>query len=58
MIFYTHDGTPKIKTNKPLKFMLILGYSLLGAGFLFAAIATSITVHSIVPALIILIPVK
>ena len=56
MIFNTHDRTPKIKTNKTLKTMLILCWSLMGALFLFAAIATSIMSRSILPALIILIP--
>ena len=37
--------------------MLILCWSLMGALFLFAAIATSIMIRSILPALIILIPV-
>ena len=57
MIFNTHDRTPKLKTNKTLKIMLILCWSLIGAFFLFLAIATSIMSHSILPALIILIPV-
>ena len=57
MIFNTHDRTPKIKTNKTLKTILILCWSLMGALFLFAAIATSIMSRSILPALIILIPV-
>ena len=57
MIFNTHNRTPKIKTNKTLKIMLSLCWSLMGALFLFAAIATSIMSRSILPALIILIPV-
>ena len=57
MIFNTHDRIPKLKTNKTLKIMLILCWSLIGAFFLFLAIATSIMSHSILPALIILIPV-
>ena len=56
MIFYTHDRTPKLKTNKTLKIMLILCRSLIGVIFLFAAITTSIMSRSILPALIILIP--
>ena len=56
MIFNTHDRTPKIKANKTLKIMLVLCWSLMGAFFLFLAIATSIMSHSILPALIILIP--
>ena len=55
MIFNTHDRTPKIKTNKTLKIMLISCWSLMGAFFLFLAIATSIISHSILPALIFLI---
>lgn len=55
MIFNTHDRTPKIKTNKTLKIMLVLCSSFMGAFFLFLAIATSIMSHSILPALIILI---
>ena len=57
MLFNTHDRTPKIKTNKTLKIMLILGWCLNGALFLFAAIATSIISRSILPALIFLIPI-
>ena len=56
MIFNTHDRTPKLKTNKTLKIMLILCWSLIGALFLFFSIATSIMSRSILPALIILIP--
>ena len=57
MIFNTHDRTPKIKTNKTLKIMLISCWSFMGAVFLFFAIATSIMSHSILPAAITLIPV-
>ena len=57
MIFNTHDRTPKIKTNKTLKIMLISCWSFMGAVFLFFAIAISIMSHSILPAAIILIPV-
>ena len=57
MIFNTHDRTPKIKTNKTLKILLISWWSFIGAVFLFFAIATSIMSRSILPALIILIPV-
>ena len=56
MIFNTHDRTPKLKTNKALKIMMILCWSLVGAFFLFFAISTSIMIHSISPALTILIP--
>ena len=57
MIFNTHDRTPKIKTNKTLKIMLISCWSFMGAVFLFFAIATSIMSHSILPAAITLSPV-
>ena len=57
MIFNTHDRTPKIKTNKTLKIMLISCWSFMGAVFLLFAIATSIMSHSILPAAITLIPV-
>ena len=57
MIFNTHDRTPKIKTNKTLKIMLISCWSFVGAVFLFFAIVTSIISHSILPAAITLIPV-
>ena len=57
MIFNTHDRTPKIKTNKTLKIMLISCWSFMGAVFLFFAIATSIMSHSILPAAITLITV-
>ena len=58
MIFNTHDRTPKIKTNKTLKIMLISCWSFMGAIFLFFAIATSIMSQSILPTAIILIPVS
>ena len=57
MIFNTHNRTPKIKTNKTLKIMLISCWSFIGAVFLFFAITTSIMSHSILPAAITLIPV-
>lgn len=57
MIFNTHDRTPKTKTNKRLKIMLILCWSFMGAFLLFFAIAASIMSHSILPAAITLIPV-
>ncbi|MBE6610654.1 MAG: hypothetical protein E7634_08295 [Ruminococcaceae bacterium] len=57
MIFNTHERTPKIKTNKKLKAMLIFCWSLMGGFFLFMAIVISIMSKSIAPALIIIIPV-
>ena len=56
MIFNTHDRTPKIKTNKTLKIMLISCWSFMVVFFLFIAIALSIISRSILPTLIILIP--
>ena len=57
MIFNTHNRTPKIQTNKTLKIMLISCWSLMVAFFLFFAIATSVMSQSILPAVIILIPI-
>ena len=57
MIFNTHNRTPKIQTNKTLKIMLISCWSFMAAFFLFFAIATSVMSQSILPAVIILIPI-
>ena len=57
MIFNTHNRTPKIQTNKTLKIMLISCWSLMAAVFLFFAIATSVMSQSILPGVIILIPI-
>ena len=57
MIFNTHNRTPKIQTNKMLKIMLISCWSFMAAFFLFFAIATSVMRQSILPAVIILIPI-
>ena len=57
MIFNTHERTPKLKTNKALKIMLILCWSLVGVVFLFLAIAASIISQRILPVVIIWIPV-
>lgn len=57
MVFNTHDRTPRGKTNKTVKIMLISCWSLMGAIMLFMAIATSVMSKSIVPALIIIIPI-
>lgn len=56
MVFNTHERTPKIKTNKPLKIMLAVCYGFTGAFFLFTAIATSIMSQSIAPIFLILVP--
>ena len=57
MIFNTHHRTPKIKTNKTLKIMLISCWSFAGVVILFLAIAMSIINQSVLPAVIILIPI-
>ena len=57
MRFYTHDRTPKIKTKKSIKIMLIIEYSLIIALFIFMAIVCSLYISSIIPAAVILVPV-
>ena len=57
MRFNTHDRTPKIKTKKSIKIMLIIEYSLIIALFIFAAIVCSLYISSIIPAAVILVPV-
>ena len=57
MIYYTHEKTPRIKTNRVLKILFSICGGLFTALFLFVAIATSVISKSIAPALIILVPV-
>ena len=57
MLFNTHSRTPKIKTGKALKALLIFSYSFVIALFLLLSTTLSLISQSIVPALIILIPV-
>ena len=57
MRFNTHDRTPKIKTKKSIKIMLIIEYSLIIALFIFLAIVCSLYISSIIPAAVILVPV-
>lgn len=57
MRFNTHDRTPKIKTKKSVKIMLTICFSLIIALFLFMAIVCSLYINSIMPAVIILVPV-
>ena len=57
MLFNTHSRTPKIKTGKSLKALLIFSYSFVIALFLLLSTTLSLISQSIVPALIILIPV-
>ena len=57
MIFNTHNRTPKIKTKKTLKIMLISCWSFIGAILLFFVIATSVISRSILPAVVVLIPI-
>lgn len=57
MRFNTHYRTPKNKTKKSIKIMLTIGYSLITAVFLFMAVVCSLYIRSIMPAVIILVPV-
>ena len=57
MLFNTHSRTPKIKTGKALKALLIFSYSFVIVLFLLLSTTLSLISQSIVPALIILIPV-
>ena len=57
MIFNTHDRTPKIKTGNAIKITLISVFGFMGVFFLFFAVYTSVFIQSILPAVIILIPI-
>lgn len=57
MRFHTHDRTPKIKTNKPMKIMLAIEFGMIIALFIFCAIVCSLYVNSVMPAVLILTPV-
>ena len=57
MRFNTHDRTPKIETKKSVKIMLAFGFGLIIALFLFMAVVCSLYINSIMPALVILVPV-
>ncbi len=57
MRFNTHDRTPKIDTKKSVKIMLTIGFSLIILLFLFMAIVCSLYINSVMPAVLILIPV-
>ena len=57
MRFNTHDRTPKIETKKSVKIMLTIGFSLIILLFLFMAIVCSLYINSVMPAVLILIPV-
>ena len=56
MTFNTHNRTPRIKDNPKLKALLLFEYGFAGAFFIFIAIVTSIEAKSILPALIVLLP--
>ena len=56
MRFNTHNRTPKIVTNKTLKIMFALCYGLVATFFLFMAIVYSISIHNILPAVLMLGP--
>ena len=57
MKFNAHDRTPKIKTKKSVKIMLIICFALILLSFLFAAIVCSLSINSVMPAVVILTPV-
>ena len=57
MRFNTHSRTPKIETKKSLKIMLTISFGLIISLFLFMAIVCSLYINSIMPAVLILIPV-
>ena len=56
MIFYTHRRPLKTRASKTLKPVLTICYTLIIALFLFSAVAISVISKSILPALVILIP--
>lgn len=55
MRFNTHDRTPKIKTNKTLKIMLAIGFSMPIALLVFIAIVCSLYISSVMPAVLALL---
>ena len=57
MRFNTHDRTPKIESKKSVKIMLTIGFSLIILLFLFMASVCSLYINSVMPAVLILIPV-
>lgn len=58
MRFHTHDRTPKIETNKTVKILLAVNFGLIASLFLFFAVVCSIYSNSIMPAILILIPLS
>ena len=56
MRFNTHDRTPRPKMSKLLKILFLINGGLLGGVFSFSAVYCSITVKSIVPAVVIILP--
>ena len=56
MRFNTHNRTPKIETKKAIKIILAVEYGLAVVLFLFAAVACSIFVGNLMPAVLILFP--
>lgn len=58
MIFNTHDRTPKIQSSKTVKVIFAINIGLFGAVFLFMAIVCSLEINSIMPAVLILVPVS
>lgn len=57
MRFNTHYKAQKIKTKKSVKIMLTIGFSLMIAVFLFSTVVCSLYINSIMPMVVILVPV-
>ena len=57
MRFNTHNRTPKIETKKSVKIMLTIGFGLIISFLLFMAIVCSLYINSVIPAVVILVPV-
>ena len=56
MRFNTHDRTPKIQTTKSVRILLGIGFGMIIALLFFSAIVCSAYVNSVMPAVIILVP--
>lgn len=55
MIINTHNRTPKVELNKSVKFLIVFGFCLIIALFLFMAVVCSLYINSIMPAIVILV---
>lgn len=56
MRFNTHERTPKVEPKPSIKIILIIGFGLIVALLILAAIACSLSANSIMPAVVILVP--